>query len=131
MNHGNKCRRKNRAGGDTGGSGRPSPRKLVHRFKGKEMIMETQFIYFNEDAKYRIVSSIFVLAIILLVILSGLDKNGSADLADFEYGKIRHYSKILGVNSAHDSWSRNEFLTYGHKFNISFNGNVVFAANSE
>lgn len=93
--------------------------------------METQFIYFNEDVKYRIVSSIFVLAIILLVILSGLGKGGSADFADFEYGKIQHYSKILGLDSARDVQSRNEYPTYGHRFNISLNGNAVFAANSE
>jgi hypothetical protein len=95
------------------------------------MVMETQFIYFDEDAKFRIVSSIFVLAIILLVILSGLEKNGSADFTDFEYGKITYYSKILGVNPPGDSRTNSQFPAYGHRFNISFNGNVVFAANSE
>ena len=93
--------------------------------------METQFVYYSEDTKFRIVSSIFVLAIILLVILSGLENNGSSDFTDFEYGKINYYSKILGLNPIGDSRSDNQFPVYEHRFNISLNGNVVFAANSE
>jgi len=95
------------------------------------MMMETQFIYFNEEAKFRIVSTIFVLAIILLVILSSAGKNSSGDLADFEHGKIRYYSKILGIESPDDSGYSNGFHNYIHRFNISFDGNEVFAANSE
>jgi hypothetical protein len=94
-------------------------------------MMETQFIYFNEEAKFRIVSSIFVLAIILLVILSSTGKNSSADFADLEYGKIRYYSKILGVDSPDKSGYSNGIHNYGHRFNISIDGNEVFAANSE
>lgn len=93
--------------------------------------METQFVYFSEDTKFRIVSSIFVAAIILLVILSGLENNGSADFTDFEYGKLTYYSKILGVDSPGDSRFNSQLIEYGHRFNISFNGNTVFAANSE
>ena len=93
--------------------------------------METQFIYFNEEAKFRIVSSIFVLAIILLIILSGQGQHSSADLADLEHGKIRYYSKILGIDSPDVSGYSNGFHNYAYKFNISIDDNVVFAANSE
>lgn len=93
--------------------------------------METQFIYFNEETKFRIVSSIFVVAIILLVFLSGMGKNSSADLADFENGRIRYYSKILGIDSPDDSGYSNGFHNYIHRFNITISGNEVFAANSE
>jgi len=95
------------------------------------MMMETQFIYFSEEAKFRIVSSIFILAIILLVFLSSTGEKSSANFADLEHGKIRYYSKILGIDSPDNSGYSNGSLNYGHEFKISIDDNEVFAANSE
>lgn len=53
--------------------------------------MGTQFIYYSEETKFRIVSTVLIAAIIAMVIITGLDYDRTFGPVDPDRGKMANY----------------------------------------
>jgi len=93
--------------------------------------METQFIYLKEDTKFWIVSSIVGLAIIILIFLSSIEPDKRVGSGIVDTTGIKYYSKILGVNSSGNYWSKDIFRINLPGWDTWHRGEPIYAANVE
>jgi hypothetical protein len=69
------------------------PTSLLDRFASlrKEKVMETQFIYYSEETKFRIISTALIATIIAMVIITGLDYDKASGPVYPEKGTMAKY----------------------------------------
>jgi hypothetical protein len=79
------------------------PASLSNRFafSRKEKVMGTQFIYYSEETKFRIISTVLIAAIIAMVIITGLDYDRVFEPVDPERGTMADYPTDKEFHSEH------------------------------
>lgn len=82
--------------------------------------MATQFIYYSEETKFRILSTVLIATIIVLVIITGLDYDRASGPVDPDRGKMVNYPIDEELYSEH----RASFDRY-HSVNARGNESIL------